>query len=470
MPRSSPFTACDDFHRAEGHLARRAAQEGGLTRRQLVGLGIGASVALYLAPSSPVQRALEAARAAAAEAPDARVLVSVFLPGGLDLLDTVVPLDQYGAYRDARGTVARPQSSPALGRTGLGMHDALTHGNRGGVKGLFDQGKLGLLPGIDYANPNLSHFSSRAFWETGLVAGGATTGWLGRWLDHYGSRDDPFQGIGLGPQLAPVLRTAGAPVAALETPRDATLVTPLAADTLPVATAAYARLGAAGSRRPGRDAVDRTVRLTKQIADEVAGFAPEAPAPSAPPTLVDELPALIGASPTVDDSAPAYPKSRLGDHLKTLAFLLARPLGVRVAAVEAPGLFDTHHAQSSTLTTLLSDVSQALAAFQLDLEQRGMADRVLLLVWSEFGRRLKANASLGTDHGAGGIAWVQGTRANAGVLTDYPRLNDLDPLQNLKVTVDFRQIYTSLLEQWLGADAAQVLPLGAQMPRVKLVR
>lgn len=461
----SPFTACDDFHRT---AAAGGARAGRLTRREVLGLGLGASVALYLSPGTPVQRALEASAAEAAADPGSRILVSVFLPGGLDLLDSIVPLDQYGAYRGARPAIAQPQNSPRLGSTGLGVHQSLTRGNRGGLKGLFEQGKVGLLPGIDYANPNLSHFDSRAFWETGLVTKELATGWLGRWADRFGSPDNPFQGLGVGAQLSPVLRSGGAPVAAVETPRAAGLKPPLRADAVAATLETYARLGAIGSKRPGRDAVNRAVRLTKRVADDLAPYVDTAPATGVRPGGGDQLAALLGAPP--DDAAPAYPTTRLGDRLKTLAFLLQQPLGVRVAAVEATGAYDTHENQSATLNNLLADVSSSLAAFQLDLEQRGLADRVLVVVWSEFGRRLKANASLGTDHGAGGLAWVQGTQARSGVLSDYPRLGELDRLGNLKVTVDFRQVYASLLEQWLGADAAAVIPRAGEMARIQLVR
>jgi uncharacterized protein (DUF1501 family) len=115
-------------------------------------------------------------------------------------------------------------------------------------------------------------------------------------------------------------------------------------------------------------------------------------------------------------------------------------------------------------------VSGALAAFQADLEARGVADRVLTLVWSEFGRRPEQNDSGGTDHGAGGIAWVQGTRVTSGVLTDYPDLNKFDSEDNLNVTVDFRRVYCSVLEQWLGTDASQVIPNAGAFGRLQLVR
>ena len=107
---------------------------------------------------------------------------------------------------------------------------------------------------------------------------------------------------------------------------------------------------------------------------------------------------------------------------------------------------------------------------QADLEARGVADRVLTFVWSEFGRRPQANDSKGTDHGAGGIAWVQGTQARPGVLTDFPDLSRLDREDNLAVTVDFRRVYCSLLEDWLGTDAAEVIPNAASFGRLAVVK
>ena len=144
---------------------------------------------------------------------------------------------------------------------------------------------------------------------------------------------------------------------------------------------------------------------------------------------------------------------------------------MRVATVEADGEFDTHDDQPADLAAALTSVSQSLAAFQADLEARGVADRVLTLVWSEFGRRPEANESAGTDHGAGGIAWVQGTRAARRASSPTTRsLTDFDRDDNLKVTVDFRKVYASLIEGWLGTDAAEVIPNAGAYGRLSLVR
>ncbi len=147
---------------------------------------------------------------------------------------------------------------------------------------------------------------------------------------------------------------------------------------------------------------------------------------------------------------------------------------MRLATVDAPGDFDTHDNQPEELAKSLGEVSAALSAFQADLEARGVADRVVTLVWSEFGRRPEANDSKGTDHGAGGLAWVQGTRVRSGVLSDYPDLGRLDDDGNLAVTLDFRRVYSSLIEQWLrhrrlrsDPERARVRPRGARAMRLR---
>ena len=443
--------ACDDFH-ATREATRRSFLEAGATRRQILARGIGAGLAVYAARAMSIADVFGAAESAAAAAPDAPILVSVFLPGGCDLLDSFVPLDQYGRYADLRPRLK--QTDPAkLGSTGLGVHPSLAAGVNGGVKALYEQGKIGLLPGIDYANPDLSHFHSRHFWETGLITQTAGTGWLGRMLDRNGSSDNPLQGISMSHSLSPTLRSAGAPVAALSSPNQANFWLPgVWGASHDMTMNAYAELAERPVSGPGERAATSSARLAKLVADRLAPYrhADGKPDPLAP--------------------AVAYPKDNdLGERLSQLAGLLSQPLGIRVAAVEAEGEFDTHDNQPTDLGTGLREVSEALSAFQADLEQRGLADRVLTFVWSEFGRRPRENESSGTDHGAGGVAWVQGTRARSGILSDYPDLGRLDREDNLAVTVDFRRVYCSLLEQWMGTDAGSVIPNAAGFGRMELV-
>ena len=319
---------------------------------------------------------------------------------------------------------------------------------------MFEANKIGFLPGIDYANPDLSHFNSRNFWETGIVSPLAGPGWLGRWLDVAGTPDNPLQGLTLGGGLSPTLRTAGAPVASLNSPRDARLnfagTYGVGAD---ITAAAWGRLADSASKsRPGPAAAAKSAQLARTVATKLAPYEPkdDGPDPLAPPI--------------------PYPEDNdLGTKLSRAAALLALPLGVRVITVEADGDYDTHDDQPTELATALSGLSQALSAFQADIEMRGLGPRVLTFVWSEFGRRVESNQSAGTDHGAGGVAWVQGLRAKPGILTDYPDVSRLDEHGNLAVTVDFRRVYASLLEGWLGTPADAVLPGAASYGRVALV-
>jgi len=452
MPRFRAHAACQDFHRAS-----EAARRDVLTRRQMLKWGIGAGVTVYSGAKLPTAHLLDAAVAEAAAAPDAPILVSVFLPGGLDLLDTLMPLQQEGTLRDLRGAVS-PAAPLALGGTSLGLHPSLSRGPDGGLKGLYDRGQIGFLPGIDYANPNLSHFASRAFWETGMVSQQSVSGWLGRWLDRHGSGDNPLQGLSSGYGLSPTLRAVNAPVASVSDPGDAQLSMwgvwggwgTAAVDTY----AALARAGRAGPTSAGPASAARAARLAHTVSDRLAPFGQKddkSPDPLAGPVT--------------------YPaNNETANRLKVLAGLIAQPLGIRIATVDADDAFDTHEGQAKTLEQDLGAVGEALATFQADLAARGIADRVLTFVWSEFGRRPEANKSGGTDHGAGGIAWVQGPRALGGVLTEYPSLTDLDREKNLKVTVDFRRVYGSLLAQWMGTDPAEVIPGAGQFGQVALVR
>jgi uncharacterized protein (DUF1501 family) len=445
MPRFSAHRACDDFHETTRKI----------TRRQAIGRSIGAGLSVYMAANTPLGRMLEAAEAAAAGAPNAPVVVSVFLPGGCDLLASLAPVQQAGKLADLRSKLMRNDMVALPGEARLVAHPALASGLNGGVVGLFGQGKVGFLPGIDYANPDLSHFHSRHFWETGLVTEKQAPGWLGRWLDRHGDSNNPLQGLSLRGGLSPVLESVHAPVAAVSSPGDAQLyMSGLWGDQARQATQTWANLGkASGAARPGPRAAIEAVRLTAQVANQLAPYQDKDGKPA--PALVPPV---------------AYPEGNdFAEALSHLAGMLSLPLGIRVATVDAPGDFDTHDNQPEELAKSLTGVSAGLASFQADLEARGIADRVLTLVWSEFGRRPEANDSSGSDHGAGGIAWVQGTRAQGGILSEYPDLGRLDRQGNLAVTLDFRRVYSSLLEQWLGTGADEVIPRAGSFGRVQLV-
>jgi uncharacterized protein (DUF1501 family) len=398
----------------------------------------------------PLARVLEAAHAQGAAAPDAPVLVAVFLPGGVDLLDTLVPVQDYGRYADLRPRI-RVEGAGSLPGADFGMHPSLSTGTGGGVRGLYERDRIGVLPGIDYPDYDLSHFHSRHFWETGLITHKASSGWLGRWLDQHGSRDNPLQGLSLSFGLSPVMRSAGAPVAALSSVADSDFWIPgVWGPAFDRAMDAWGEIASRSGSSAGESAALGAARMAKDVADRLGPYREQ-----------DGVDPLAGPV--------QYPRNnRFAERLRTLAGLLSVPLGIRVVTVDAQGDFDTHDNQKPELETGLAKLSEGLAAFQADLEARGIADRVLTFVWSEFGRRPAQNESGGTDHGAGGLAWVQGTRARSGVLSEYPRSTDRQG--NLEVTVDFRRVYSSLLEQWLGTDAGAVIPRAGGFGRVELVR
>jgi uncharacterized protein (DUF1501 family) len=176
----------------------------------------------------------------------------------------------------------------------------------------------------------------------------------------------------------------------------------------------------------------------------------------------------------VDDEHPLppvavpYPDTDLGNGLRNLARMLGAGFGTRIAALSIGG-FDTHDEQPEAHAELLQDLGDSLWAWQADLVARGLSGRVITLVWSEFGRRPEDNDSLGTDHGAGGLVMVVGDHAAGGIRSEFPGLSRLDEDDNLLVTTEFRTVYATLLESWLGVEAARVLP-GIDAARLPLIQ
>lgn len=405
------------------------------TRRELLAGGVGAFVAL--AAASRLTPWDLVARASAAETGDP-ILVTLFLPGGNDGLGTVIPLA--GADRDvyerSRPRLAIPPEAalPIPGHPELGWHPAAS-----GLRDLYDAGRLGVYLAADYPNPDFSHFHSAKFWRSGTLDLSAATGWLGRYLDEAGSLDNPLQGIAVEWSTDDVLASRRAPTCALFSPGDFDFWSPDVWDTDRMLDA-LRELG--GS--PAAPARRRAVEIARQAVQ-----------------VRDALGSLRAEDEQGGAAAPprAYPDSDTGAALRNLARLLGAGLGVRVATVQSAGMFDTHEGQPDQLRWNLSDLGAALVAFQADLERRGLAERVVTLVWSEFGRRVEDNDSLGTDHGAGGLLLAVGPRANGGLAVPAWGLDDLDATDgNVPVAIDFRDVYAGVLEQHLGIEAARVLP------------
>jgi uncharacterized protein (DUF1501 family) len=447
---------CEEFGRAK--LLRSAAARAGsglprvdpgmptpagtgLDRRSFL-LRSGAAILSVYGASRLRLGDLQAGMAQAAAA-NGRALVSVFLDGGADSLSILAPVND-PKYRALRPRLAlSPQAgTPFAEDTRLRWNPAAAALDR-----LHRAGKLSVAPAIGYSEPDQSHFTSRHYYEVGALDPKARTGWMGRLLDVIGTPDNPLQGLSLDGSLSPALATAKAPVAAIDGPSYNLWTDGVWGDPEQLMYGSIAEIGrrAKGGAATVGDVAAQAMTLKSQL-EPFSGEEITAPVPY--PTGRDEW----------------FPRN-----LAALAAMLAAGLPITCASISAPGGFDTHDNQADSFDLDLQLAADTLASFQADLEARGIADRALTLVWSEFGRRPEENDS-GTDHGAAGHAFVLGTRARGQMIGEFPGLDQLDVDDNLRNTSDFRGLYCGLIEQWFGVDAGAVIPSSGSFARPALVK
>jgi uncharacterized protein (DUF1501 family) len=442
---------CDSFTRSAFIHERGMPLAAGtaLSRRSFLMRGAGLALSVY---GGSKLLDLDAVRAGVAQAasPANPTIVSVFLEGGVDSLSLLAPVGD-PLYRKLRPRLALRDD----GLTRLGGDDRLAwHPAAAGLASLYKEGKLAVMPAVGYEDPDQSHFTSRHFWEVGALNANERTGWLGRWLDRVGAPDNPLQGLSLDGRLAPTLASSRVPVASVGGPEDymfwARNVWGPIEDRM---LEAIGELGAAHAGSPDAalaqagDAAAQSGRLRKQLA-----------------AFTQEGGAIVAPVP-YPDSGDDFPR-----RMKDLAGLLAAGLPIRAVALSGAGEYDTHDNQPDDFAAGIKLTVDSLVAFQRDLETRGLADRVVVHVWSEFGRRAEENGSLGTDHGAAGAGFLMGTRVKGGMIGEFPGLGRLDHQGNLRATCDFRAVQSALLEQWLGADAEAIIPGAARMRRPQLIR
>jgi uncharacterized protein (DUF1501 family) len=393
-------------------------------RRELLRRG-ALFVALGLTAPSWVARTAAAAAEPTPAGSRGRVLVVVQLGGGNDGLNTVVPVGDDAYYR-VRPTLAIPRAEAVGLVDGLALHPSLAP-----LKPLFDGRRLALVQGVGYPNPNRSHFRAMDIWQTGAPERYESTGWLGRYLDAQCCGEQPR-----GP-LATAIGDG--------TPRaywNEHVLVPSIPDLerFQLETDPRERAGALDAFRMVYDD------------DEVAG-------------QYESLIRRVGADALASSeelkriassyrSAAQYPATQLARGLQSIAQLVDADLGTRVFYISLGG-FDTHAGQKNAHARLLKELAEGLTAFERDLEAHGQADRVLTMTFSEFGRRVAENASGGTDHGAAEPMLLLGP-VKGGLIGDHPSLTDLDH-GDLKHAIDFRSVYASVLEGWLGASAEAVL-------------
>ncbi len=463
-------TCCDGFTRSEA--LRRGVASGrppsprewdprmpvpagtGLDRRRFLLGAAGGLLSVYGAERLGLtNRVLGDGIASAAAGPTSPVIVSVFLAGGIDALSVLAPVND-PTYRKLRPTLAVTPSDGVPFGEDPRLH---WHPTAASFAKLHDAGKMTVFPGIGYTSPDMSHFTSRHYWEVGVTETRVVTGWLGRYLDLAGNPTNPLQGLSMDGEMNPTLATARNPVAAIQKPEDFSLWLEGVWGNI----FDYTLDSAAGLGDRQRRSADPAIAQVAEAASEV-GVVRRALAP-----FRDKNGNAAYHSPVV---YPTSPDSDFPGRLAGLAAMLAAGLPIRCVAITGNDQFDTHSAQEPQFDKALSLVADSLLAFQSDLEARGIADRVLVHVWSEFGRRAEENGSKGTDHGAGGVSMLIGTRASGRMIGEFPGVTRLDENGNLIENVDFRGVYASLLEQWFHHDAASVIPDASRFKRYPLLR
>jgi uncharacterized protein (DUF1501 family) len=403
------------------------------TRREFLRLGLGGSALLACGSTAPaflVRSALTLADGPAR--PGGRILVVLQLDGGNDGLNTVVPHRDDG-YRRARPRLALPAQGLHRLNDDLGLHPSLT-----GLMRLHENRQLAIVQSVGYPNPNRSHFESMAIWHTAQMnPNRATPGWLARCLDRRGDApggDTPA--LHISESLLPQALHGGQrhvpSLASLEQFRRR-LGIPEAAGAAEQRTA-LDRLGAQQRGAPGSllQFVERSSLITYTSSARLEGILRQGQATA-------NYPEFYG----------------LARRLKLVAQLIKAGLGTSIYYTQLGG-FDTHANQLNGHANLLREVGESLRAFFDDLQRAGQADRVLLLAFTEFGRRLRENASAGTDHGTASPVFLAGPRVRPGVHGPNPNLRDLvdgDP----RHAIDFRSVYATVLDQWLACPSAAVL-------------
>lgn len=354
------------------------------------------------------------------------ILLVVTLYGGNDGLNTVIP------FQDATYFAARPglsyQAETLLPLSdGLALNPAMT-----GIKSLWDQQKVAIVRGVGYPKPDRSHFTSMAKWQTGSPNTYVNTGWLGRWLDT--QKADPLTSISLGSVLPPLLvgaKNSGSalPLGGLIIPNGVLakactqLSKPSPADNKFMATAALSM----------RNLFNVSETITSVLAQ--------------PAQVSDDLPTISGGNAGGD--------SNLTQQLNVVGKLIAAGAPTKVWSVSLGG-FDTHANEANAQAALLGTVSTSISKFLTQMKASGRSKDITVLIYSEFGRRVKANGSDGTDHGTSGPVFLIGDRVKGGFYGDQPSLNKLID-GDLAVTTDFRDIYSTVLENVLLTPAEQIL-------------
>jgi uncharacterized protein (DUF1501 family) len=359
------------------------------------------------------------------------VLVVLQLSGGNDALNTIVP---YGdpLYNDNRPSVRIPESQVLPINDYIGFNPNLAP-----IKELFDQGKVAIVQGVGYPTPNRSHFRSMDIWHTCEPVKVGTEGWAGRAIrDLDPKKDNVLTGVNFGRGLPRALATPGVPVASVGNLESYGVLTGIEAeeermDALDVFSRIY-------SPTMGRGPVVDYLTATGMEALKGAD--------------------ILSVAPQNYSSTIEYGYDTVSRYLRSIAQVHLAGLGTRILYTTAPyNSFDTHASEMVNHAKLWNQVAHGVGDFFADLREHNASDNVVMLVFTEFGRRVHDNGS-GTDHGSGGLAFVIGDPVKGGLYGEYPSLAADKLLEgDLHFNNDFRGLYSTLLENWLGLDAKPIV-------------
>lgn len=398
------------------------------TRRDFLTSGIGLVGVSATLPNFLVRSAL--AESAASDAPQVAVVIE--MSGGNDTLSTLIPYSNK-AYVEGRKTTRIPENEILKLDDKLGFHPRLK-----GFKQLLDEGRMGILPGVGYPHPNYSHFSSMDIWQMADERGRCPDvpyGWIGRAVDSgFGEKSEPILSVAVGADKSPPALKGPHHAGISFRQPDSFRYTGDRNDAS--RTGLYKRLHELPGAQPGEnfDFLSRTATAANASSEEIRR--------------------LAGAYQTKVE----YPKTGLARNLRAIAGLINGGLSTRIYYTLQGG-YDTHSNQRGQHDKLIGDLNDAVFAFQQDLAQQGQEQRVLTFTFSEFSRNIKENGSLGTDHGHAGAMFFFGGKAKPGLQAAYPSLEDIHQVRNgaLKHNMDFRSVYSTVLEKWLGIPAEPVL-------------
>jgi len=356
-------------------------------------------------------------------------LIVIQLSGGNDYLNTVVPYSD-GKYYDFRPVVNIPQNKVIPIDDRYGFNPSM-----GPVKALWDEGKVAVINGIGYQNPNRSHFRSMDIWHTAEPDSIGKEGWLGRAIrdiDPLG--ENVLTGINFGRGLPRALAVPGVSVASVGDLGTYGLFPDVQDEELRMFTLeAFSRMyGNTAGRDPVMELLGRTGKDALQGAD------------------------ILRTAPAMYSSSVEYGPDSLAQNVKSISQVFHADLGTRVLYTQH-GPFDTHSGELPTHAKLWDEVAGAIGCLMDDLKEHGTEDDASILVFSEFGRRIKDNGS-GSDHGSGGVAFMIGGAVNGGMYGEYPSLAEVEQIEgDLRSNNDFRSVYTDVLEDWLELDAAPIV-------------